>query len=146
LARRHCGATQHRLAAATGLTQGRISGLLRGSGGPVTSLEIWERIAEGLNLPDTARYVLGLAPEQARVTSTSLPGGRPRAPVTSPFVRRGVGQRRWMDVPGSTAALNWLSRWIRSARESQREAIKRMFEGLRGALTRPAPRLGVAHG
>jgi transcriptional regulator with XRE-family HTH domain len=99
LARRHCGATQHRLAAATGLTQGRISGLLRGSGGPVTSLEVWERIAEGLNLPDTARYVLGLAPEQARVTSTSLPGWRPRAPVTSPFVRRGVGQRRWMDVP-----------------------------------------------
>jgi transcriptional regulator with XRE-family HTH domain len=99
LARRHCGATQHRLAAATGLTQGRISGLLRGSGGPVTSLEVWERIAEGLNLPDTARYVLGLAPAQARVTSTSLPGWRPRAPVTSPSVRRGVGQRRRMDVP-----------------------------------------------
>lgn len=38
--------------------------------------------------------------------------------------------------------------WVRppSARESQREAIKRMFEGLRGALTRPAPRLVVAHG
>ncbi len=61
LARRHAGASQLRLAAATGLAQGRISKLSNGRGGVVTSLEVWERIAGGLNLPDGARAELGLA-------------------------------------------------------------------------------------
>jgi hypothetical protein len=61
LARRHAGASQLRLAAATGLAQGRISRLSNGRGGVVTSLEVWERIAGGLNLPDSARAALGLA-------------------------------------------------------------------------------------
>jgi 2,3-bisphosphoglycerate-dependent phosphoglycerate mutase len=52
-----------------------------------------------------------------------------------PFLNYG----RWLHTNGP---------WQRppAAQESQREAIKRMLEGLLGALFRPGPRLIVAHG
>jgi hypothetical protein len=60
--RRYAGVSQHRLAAAVEMPQGRINRLVNGRGGQVLGLEVWERIAEGLGMPDTARLALGLAP------------------------------------------------------------------------------------
>jgi Helix-turn-helix domain len=78
LARRYTGASQHRLAGATEMTPGRVNGLFRGTGGPVISIDVWERIAEGLNLPDQARLALGLAPTGSR--------SRPDTPGQGPVV------------------------------------------------------------
>ena len=55
------GVSQSRLAVATGLLQGRISEIIKGTR-LVTSLEVFERIADGLDMPDEARIMLGLAP------------------------------------------------------------------------------------
>lgn len=61
LAVKYAGASQVRLSAATGIAQGRISQLMRRQR-QVTDLEVYERIATGLGLPDHARMLLGLAP------------------------------------------------------------------------------------
>lgn len=64
LAHRH-GASQHRIANAVGILQGRVSEILRGQR-KVEALEVFERIADGLAMPDHARIALGLAPRQDR--------------------------------------------------------------------------------
>jgi hypothetical protein len=61
IAQRYGGASQHRIANAVGILQGRVSEILKGSR-HVTALEVFERIADGLRLPDDARVELGLAP------------------------------------------------------------------------------------
>ncbi|XVQ84016.1 hypothetical protein ACQP2K_35145 [Microbispora siamensis] len=61
LAGKYAGASQVRISAATGIAQGRISQLIRGQR-QVTDIEVYERIAAGLGLPDHARVLLGLAP------------------------------------------------------------------------------------
>lgn len=55
------GVSQTRIAAATGIVQGRVSEILRGQR-VVQALDVFERLAEGLNMPDEARVILGLAP------------------------------------------------------------------------------------
>lgn len=60
-AQRFAGASQSRIAVATGLLQGRVSEIIRGSR-TVTTLELFQRIADGLDMPDDARMLLGLAP------------------------------------------------------------------------------------
>lgn len=62
LTRQHTGASQTRIGIAVNLSQGKISAIMKGSM-QVTSLEVIERIAEGLNMPDPARVALGLAPK-----------------------------------------------------------------------------------
>ncbi len=74
LVRRHAVVSQHRLSAAVEMPQSRVNRLVNGRGGLVLGLEVWERIAEGLGMPDSARLVLGLAPAGAR------DGGRGKAP------------------------------------------------------------------
>lgn len=59
---RYAGASQGRIATATGILQGRVSEIMRG-GRVVTTLELFERIADGLGMPDEARMQLGLAPQ-----------------------------------------------------------------------------------
>jgi hypothetical protein len=61
LAVKYTGASQVRISTATGIAQGRISQHIRGQR-QVTDLEVYERIAAGLGLPDHARMLLGLAP------------------------------------------------------------------------------------
>ncbi|WP_067179909.1 hypothetical protein [Microtetraspora niveoalba] len=61
LAVKYAGASQTRISAATGIAQGRVSQHMRGQR-QVTDLEVYERIAAGLSLPDHARMLLGLAP------------------------------------------------------------------------------------
>lgn len=61
LAVKYAGTSQVRISTATGIAQGRISQHIRGLR-QVTDLEVFERIATGLGLPDHARMLLGLAP------------------------------------------------------------------------------------
>ncbi|GLX96763.1 XRE family transcriptional regulator [Herbidospora sp. NBRC 101105] len=61
LATKYTGASQVRLSVATGIPQGRISQISRGQR-QVSDLVVFERIANGLGLPDHARVLLGLAP------------------------------------------------------------------------------------
>ncbi|WP_236789646.1 helix-turn-helix transcriptional regulator [Amycolatopsis sp. GM8] len=60
-AQQHTGASQNKLAVALGMTQGRVSEIMRGTR-TVTALDSFERIADGLAMPDDARMLLGLAP------------------------------------------------------------------------------------
>ena len=61
LVRQYAGASQTQLAIACGMTQGKVSDIMRDRQ-RVTALEVFERIADGLNMPDPARTTLGLAP------------------------------------------------------------------------------------
>src|SRR2546421_3592113 len=61
LVRQYAGASQTQLAIVCGMTQGKISDIMRDRH-RVTALEVFERIADGLNMPDPARTSLGLAP------------------------------------------------------------------------------------
>jgi hypothetical protein len=60
-AQKYAGASQGRIATATGLLQGRVSEIIKGTR-TVTALDLFERVADGLSLPDDARMLLGLAP------------------------------------------------------------------------------------
>jgi transcriptional regulator with XRE-family HTH domain len=61
LVRQYAGASQTQIGIACGLSQGKVSGIMRGIQ-EVEKLDVFERIADGLDLPDPARIHLGLAP------------------------------------------------------------------------------------
>ena len=54
------GITQTRIATAAELSQGRVSAIIRGKQ-HVRSLAVFRRIADGLNMPEHARILLGVA-------------------------------------------------------------------------------------
>ncbi len=58
---RHAGASQTRIGTATGLPQGTVCRIMSGKR-VVSAIDVLERIADGLALPDEARLRLGLAP------------------------------------------------------------------------------------
>jgi transcriptional regulator with XRE-family HTH domain len=76
LAKQYAGASQNRIAAATGVAQSRVNELMN-RGGAVTSIEVLQRIADGLDLPDAARLCLGLAPRDTRGLHPSAAGSPP---------------------------------------------------------------------
>jgi len=63
LVRRHAGASQHRIGTAVDIQQGTVSAIMRGDR-VVTSIDVLERIADGLGIPDEARVRIGLAPKE----------------------------------------------------------------------------------
>ncbi len=63
LVRQHADVSQNRLAGAVGILQGRLSEILNGTR-TITAFEVYQRIADGLNMPDHARLTFGLAPRQ----------------------------------------------------------------------------------
>ncbi|MFC4052128.1 tetratricopeptide repeat protein [Actinomadura syzygii] len=65
LVQRYAGASQTRIGIACGMSQGKVSGIMSEGGSQVHTLEVFERIANGLQLPDTARMTLGLAPSHS---------------------------------------------------------------------------------
>ena len=69
LVRRHTGASQTQLGIAVGLEQGYVSRVIRGR--RVMAIDVLERIADGLGMPDRPRTLLGLA---ARTVERSDPG------------------------------------------------------------------------
>ena len=84
------GASQGRLATAFGLSQGRISEIARGRR-TVTALEVFERVAEGLGLPDDARMLLGLAPQAPLGLEHLGPAGRAEVAAAYPAQADAVG-------------------------------------------------------
>lgn len=61
LLQRHSGASQTQIGIAVGLSQGQVSPIIKGDR-QITTFEVFERIAAGLEMPDQARVLLGLAP------------------------------------------------------------------------------------
>ncbi|WP_262387249.1 helix-turn-helix transcriptional regulator [Streptomyces sp. TRM49041] len=59
----YTGASQARIATAVDMTQARVNEILNGRR-QVTCLDVYERIADGLRIPDDARHLLGLAPSR----------------------------------------------------------------------------------
>jgi transcriptional regulator with XRE-family HTH domain len=78
----YAGLSQTRLAIACGMTQPKISGIMRGTA-RVEALEVFERIADGLDMPDPARLALGLAPAAPQLISHPKPA-EPTAPPLYP--------------------------------------------------------------
>jgi hypothetical protein len=64
LIQRYGGVSQVRLASATGMGQGRVNEIINGHR-QVTGLDVFERIADGVSMPDEARVLMGLAPASA---------------------------------------------------------------------------------
>ncbi|MFC4589333.1 helix-turn-helix domain-containing protein [Sphaerisporangium corydalis] len=60
LVRQYAGMSQTAIGIATGLSQGKVSEIMKGAV-QVSKLEVYERIADGLHMSDAARTVLGLA-------------------------------------------------------------------------------------
>ncbi|MFD9075072.1 helix-turn-helix domain-containing protein [Streptomyces lasiicapitis] len=56
----YAGASQARIATAAGMTQARVNEIINGRR-EVSRLDVYERIANGLRMPDDARHLLGLA-------------------------------------------------------------------------------------
>ncbi|WP_030209185.1 helix-turn-helix transcriptional regulator [Streptomyces sp. NRRL S-87] len=63
----YAGISQARIATAIGMTQGRVNEIINGKR-EVSQLDVYERIADGLHLPDDARHLLGLAASRERRT------------------------------------------------------------------------------
>ncbi|MGW4412943.1 helix-turn-helix domain-containing protein [Nonomuraea sp. NPDC004702] len=93
LVRRYAGVSQTRIGVAVGLSQGKVSQIMKGTI-QVVSFEVFERVAEGLRMPDPARMTLGLAP--GVITGVPLPGppmpARDGTPASAPPSVEGVGQ------------------------------------------------------
>ena len=91
LVQQYTGASQTQIGMACGMPQGRVSDIMRGVA-QVEKLEVFERIADGLKMPDSARTIMGLAPRTPpiprepappipRRDSTPVPAAR----VSGPF-------------------------------------------------------------
>src|SRR5579872_3098378 len=60
----HTGTSQARIATATGIGQGRLNEIFNGHR-KVVHIDVMERLADGLAMPDDARVLFGLAPVHA---------------------------------------------------------------------------------
>ncbi|GAA3795254.1 helix-turn-helix transcriptional regulator [Sphaerisporangium flaviroseum] len=119
LVRQYGGMSQTRIGIAVNLSQGKVSAIMNGSA-QVTALEVFERVADGLAMPDPARIALGLAPRSSTTASpsrdttllppwavTSPPVDSPRmGPPTVDLVRSGEDEdtMRRRDFVGLTGA------------------------------------------
>lgn len=56
----YAGLSQARIAAATGLSQSRVNEVINGRR-EITKLDVFERVADGLGIPNDSRRILGLA-------------------------------------------------------------------------------------
>jgi transcriptional regulator with XRE-family HTH domain len=74
LVRQYAGASQTQIAIACGMTQGKVSEYMKRGGRQVLTLEVFERIADGLDMPDEARMALGLAPRAFTASGSIRPG------------------------------------------------------------------------
>ncbi|MEU0236502.1 XRE family transcriptional regulator [Nocardiopsis sp. NPDC006198] len=89
------GASQTRIASVTGIAQGRVSEILSGRR-TVSSLRLIERIADGIDMPDPSRVLLGLAPRQPFTDAEkSVAGDRVAAvaPMSAPALDHQVRER-----------------------------------------------------
>ncbi|MBX6768335.1 MAG: helix-turn-helix domain-containing protein, partial [Actinomadura rubrobrunea] len=62
LVHQYAGASQTQIGIACGMSQGTVSVYMKQGGRQVQTLDVLERIADGLDMPDAARMTMGLAP------------------------------------------------------------------------------------
>ncbi|MFC0439408.1 XRE family transcriptional regulator [Kutzneria buriramensis] len=100
----YSGASQTRIGRATGLLQGRVSEIIAGTR-KVTTLELFERIADGVQMPDDARMLLGLAPQDPAGLDHLSASGRaeliavyPSQSAALPEIRDLAGKATTVDV------------------------------------------------
>ena len=123
LVQRYTGASQSRLAVATGLLQGRVSEIIKGTR-TVTTLDVFERVADGLGMPDEARLLLGLAPLHPAGLDHLGPSGR--AEVIAVY-------------PSQQAAAADIRAEVRNTQEIDILAVRGLgIIGLNDSLLRPA--------
>ncbi|GGQ05930.1 hypothetical protein BKA00_003387 [Actinomadura coerulea] len=131
----YAGATQTQIAIACGLTQGRVSEHMKEGGRRVTKLYLFERIADGLQMPDNARMALGLAPR----TRPGVPA--PRTP--EPQARTGIVLTEPRPTgadpsdPATTTDLSRLTRWLTTSDTADEtiESLARSTTSLASAHT-----------
>lgn len=124
-AQQYAGASQSRIAVATGLRQGRVSEVMRGAR-TVSTLELFERIADGLDMPDDARMLLGLAPRHPAGLDHLCASGR--AEVIAGY-------------PSQSSALPEIRGLAKSAREIDVLAVRGLgIFGLNDSLLRASVR------
>ena len=70
LLQQHLGLSQTRIGTAVGLGQGRMSEVVNGIR-KIRDAKVFERIADGLDMPDHARILLGLSPRQITIRTLS---------------------------------------------------------------------------
>ncbi|GAB3140811.1 helix-turn-helix transcriptional regulator [Microbispora hainanensis] len=89
LVRQYGGLSQTVIGSLTGYSQGKVSAIMSGSQ-QVIALEVFERIADGLHMPDQARMALGLAPRDLAAAAIPRQDARPAGPPpTVDLVRHG---------------------------------------------------------
>jgi hypothetical protein len=71
LVQQYTGASQTQIGIACVMPQGKVSAIIHGIQ-QVEKLEVFDRIADGLSLPDPARIALGLAPRRPKSTQISV--------------------------------------------------------------------------
>jgi transcriptional regulator with XRE-family HTH domain len=104
LAQRYSGSSQARLATAIGLGQGRVNEIINGRR-QVGRLGVFERIAEGLAMPDDARIMFGIAPARA-VTSDTLTG---HAEIAHVFTSQAEANREIRELSSATTQITVLA-------------------------------------
>jgi len=121
LLRQYAGASQTQIGMACGMTQSKVSDIIRGIQ-QVESLAVFERIADGLRIPDPARITLGLAP-RAPSRQTVSPSG-PVRPIPPRDDHRALGATHVSDL---------LSLDLEDGQEEEDPVRRRTFVGLTGA-------------
>jgi hypothetical protein len=111
------GVSQTRLAIACDTTQPKISGYMRGIA-KVEELDVFERITDGLDMPDPARIALGLAPK-----------ANPTSPAAAPL----IPPRDTRPALPAPAVSGLLSADPGDSEEDDPSVRRRTFVGLTGA-------------
>ncbi|WP_412519463.1 helix-turn-helix domain-containing protein [Actinomadura madurae] len=144
LLRQYAGASQTQIAIACGMSQGKVSETMKGSR-QVTTLEVFERIADGLHMPETARMTLGLAPRR-RPSASAVTIPRPRS-STQPTPTQGTDPKADSSKAGELAGaddISRLTRWLTASDTTDEtiEGLARSTSSLAAAHTQvPAKRL-----
>lgn len=120
LLRQYAGASQTQIGIACGMNQGKVSAIVRGVQ-QVETLAVFERIADGLAMPDPARIILGLAP---RATSRAPASARQRPLSPTGDTESAVRAARVDGLPGFSP---------QDGQEDQDPVRRRTFTGITAA-------------
>ncbi|MGJ5897552.1 XRE family transcriptional regulator [Streptomyces sp. V2] len=130
----YSGVSQTRIGVATGMTQARVNEIINGRR-EVSRLDVYERIADGLGMPDDARHLLGLAAAREQRS-----GGAPFDLAAFPEVVRVYSAQH--------AAADEIRQQVRDTRELDVLAVRGLgLIGLNDSLLRSClPRERGSHG
>jgi hypothetical protein len=104
LAQQYSGVSQARLGTACGFGQGRVNEIINGHR-QVIRLDVFERIADGLAMPDEARMLFGLAP--ARAAARGILTGH--AEIAEVFTDQAEADRELRDLAATAAEISILA-------------------------------------